>query len=238
MWRTARLLTVAALILSALGCARGEKAEDSEEAMGGGAEATHGGGQGAGSAGGGGHGGSEPSATTVVVPAGTTFTIALDEGLSSKTSRPGDAVRAHVVGGISSQGELVVPDGAAAMGTVAEVEGSGRVSGRAILAMNITSLETAGGKEGVQTTMVEGALRAEGTKKRDIATIVGGTAAGAVLGEILGDEAKLGAIIGAAAGTGVVLATKGKELTLDPGTQIDLKLVSPLTVAVPGRPGA
>jgi hypothetical protein len=177
--------------------------------------------------------------TQVVVPAGTTFTIALDQALSSRTSSPGDPVKAHVVGGIRSEGTQVVADGAAARGVVAEVEGSGRVSGRAFLAMNITSLETVEGNEDVQTAMVEGKVRAEGTKKRDVATIVGGTAAGAVLGEILGDEAKLGAIIGAAAGTGVVLATKGKELTLDPGTQIDLKLVNPITISVSRRgPGA
>jgi hypothetical protein len=80
-----------------------------------------------------------------------------------------------------------------------------------------------------QTAMVEGSLKAPGTKARDVATIVGGAAAGAVLGEILGD-AKLGAIIGAAAGTGVVLATKGKEIELAPGYQLDLMLVQPLTV--------
>jgi hypothetical protein len=179
----------------------------------------------------------QPSAgtTLVVVSPGTTFTIALDQALSSKTNSTGDPVVAHVVGEIRSRdGELLVANGAAAHGVIAEVEGSGRVEGRAVLAMNITSIETVGGLEEVQTTMVEGKLRAQGTKKRDAATIVAGTAAGAVLGEILGDDAKLGAIIGAAGGTGVVLATKGEELNLEPGTQIDLKLVNPMTVTVGG----
>jgi len=228
MFKVIRVLMLLVPLAVALGCGGGgdQSAEDKDAGAG---------------AGGGGHRESpEPAATTlVVVPAGTTFTIAIDQALSSKTNSPGDPVKAHVVGGIRSGDELVVSDGAAAHGVVAEVEGSGRVSGRAILAMNITSLETVGGRQDVQTAMVEGKLRAEGTKKRDVATIVGGTAAGAVLGEILGDDAKLGAIIGGAAGTGVVLATKGKELNLDPGTQIDLKLVNPMTITVSsGGPGA
>ncbi len=179
-------------------------------------------------------GGGEPReamAVTVTVPAGTQFTIALDQAVSSKTSRPGDPVRAHVVDAIRAEGETVVAAGASVQGAVAQVEGAGRITGRAVLAFNFTSLETAAGMRSVQTAMVEGSLKAPGTKARDAATIIGGAAAGAVLGEILGD-AKLGAIIGAAAGTGVVLATKGKEITLDPGDQLDLMLVQPLTVNV------
>ena len=53
------------------------------------------------------------------------------------------------------------------------VEGSGRVSGRAIIGLNFTSIETVNGTERIQTTMVDGTLRAPGTKKRDVVTIVG-----------------------------------------------------------------
>jgi hypothetical protein len=177
----------------------------------------------------------EPARTAqVVVPNGTTFTISLDQPLSSKTSSPGQPVRAHLVSPLRSEGVTVASDGATVQGVVAEVEGSGRVSGRAIIGLNFTSIETVNGTERIQTTMVDGTLRAPGTKKRDVVTIVGGTAAGAVVGKILGDT-KLGAIIGAAAGTGVVLATKGEELELEPGYQLDLQLVQPLTVTVPER---
>lgn len=175
-----------------------------------------------------------PRTAQITVPSGTTFTISLDQALSSKTSSPGAPVRAHLVSSIKSEGVTVAPDGAQIQGVVAEVEGSGRISGRAIIGLNFTNLETVSGMERIQTTMVDGTLRAPGTKKRDVVTIVGGTAAGAVIGKILGDT-KLGAIIGAAAGTGVVLATKGEELELEPGYQLDLRLVEPLTVSVPER---
>jgi hypothetical protein len=173
-----------------------------------------------------------PRTAQVAVPSGTTFTISLDQPLSSKTSTAGEPVRAHLVNELRSEGVTVAHNGARVEGVVAEVEGSGRVSGRAIIGLNFTVLETVSGKERIQTTMVDGTLRAPGTKKRDVVTIVGGTAAGAVIGQILGDP-KLGAIIGAAAGTGVVLATKGEELNLEPGYLLDLRLVEPLSVTVP-----
>ena len=181
-------------------------------------------------------------AARVVLPEGTTFAVALEQTLSSKTSSPGDPVRARVVGAIRREGKLVVADGAEAHGVVTEVEGAGRVKGRASLAFKIHSIETVGGPRGIQTAMVAGELRAPGTKKRDAVTIAGSTAAGAALGEIIGDKPGLGAVIGGAAGTGAViggaagtgavLATKGKELTLERGTQIDFKLMSPLEVRV------
>ncbi len=78
---------------------------------------------------------------------------------------------------------------------------------------------------------------APGTKKRDAATIGGGAVGGAIIGGILGggDGAAKGAAIGGAGGTGVVLATRGKEVRLAAGTPISVRLTAPLTVRVPNR---
>lgn len=173
--------------------------------------------------------------TVVAVPAGKTFTIAIDHALSSEHNASGDGVDGHVVGGIVSDNKVVVPDGAPAHGVITAVEESGRVKGRASMAMEITSIKTVDGWKNVTGTMVAGVLVAPGTKKRDAATIAGGTAAGAVLGEIIGDRPGLGAAIGGAAGTGVVLSTKGKEVELPAGTRIEFRLQAPLEVAVSAR---
>jgi len=53
---------------------------------------------------------------------------------------------------------------------------------------------------------------------------------GGILGG--GDGAAKGAAIGGAGGTGVVLATKGKEVRLGPGAAITTRLTAPLTVRV------
>jgi hypothetical protein len=171
----------------------------------------------------------------VEVPAGRTFTVALDHALSTKSNAPGDGVTGHVVNPIVSDGRTLVPAGAGARGVVTTLESSGRVEGRARMAMKITALETEDGWQDVTGTMVSGVLVAPGTKKRDAATIAGGAAAGAVLGEIIGDKPGLGAVIGGAAGTGVVLSTKGKQITLPTGTHVEFRLAGPLVVEVPAR---
>jgi len=174
-----------------------------------------------------------PKSMAVVVPAGTTFTVALDHALSTDDNTAGDPVSARVVGAIMQDGRVVVPDGARARGVVSALSGSGRMKGRASMALRITSLESVDGEKDVVGRMAAGTLVAPGTKKRDAATIGGGAAAGAVIGQIIGDRPGLGAIIGGAAGTGVVLGTKGKELTLPAGTRVKFKLEGPLEATVP-----
>jgi len=64
--------------------------------------------------------------------------------------------------------------------------------------------------------------------KKDAAVIAGSTVGGAVLGGILGggDGAKRGAVIGAAGGTGAVLVTRGKEVSIPSGTRWTVKTKS------------
>ncbi len=75
---------------------------------------------------------------------------------------------------------------------------------------------------------------AEATKGEDAAKIGIGAGAGAVIGAVVGGKggAAKGAVIGGAAGTGAVVATRGKEVRLDPGTDIPVRLAAPLSVRV------
>ncbi|MGH9346719.1 MAG: hypothetical protein ACRD26_05570 [Vicinamibacterales bacterium] len=59
----------------------------------------------------------------------------------------------------------------------------------------------------------------------------------AIVGGILGGGggAAKGAAIGGAAGTGVVLATRGKEVELPTGTDLAASLAAPLTIRVAVR---
>ena len=63
---------------------------------------------------------------------------------------------------------------------------------------------------------------------------VTGAGAGAAIGALLGggSGAAKGAAIGGAGGTGVVLATKGKEVRLGAGADVNTTLTAPLTVRV------
>jgi hypothetical protein len=89
-----------------------------------------------------------------------------------------------------------------------------------------------GGVTNIRTATVS--RTAAGTKKQDAAKIGGGAIGGAIIGGIIGggDGAAKGAAIGGAGGTGVVLATRGKEVVLAAGSPITVKLTQPLTLRV------
>ena len=168
----------------------------------------------------------------VTIPAGTTLPLALTSGIASDTSAVEDVVTAELTRAVTSDGREVLPAGARLIGSVTSVDDSGRVKGRAMIAFRFTSLRTGDEQYDVQTAPVS--HTAEATKGEDATKIGIGAGAGAVIGGILGggDGAAKGAIVGGGAGTGVVLATKGKEVRLGPGASATTELTAPLTVRV------
>jgi hypothetical protein len=87
------------------------------------------------------------------------------------------------------------------------------------------------GKKGDRNSDIDATVddegRIEGTKStgRDAATVGAGAVAGAILGGILGGGggAAAGAAVGGAAGGGVVAATKGHQIDLEPGCQLRIR---------------
>jgi hypothetical protein len=168
----------------------------------------------------------------VTIPSGTTLRLSLQSAVASDTSRVEQPVRATLRSPVSVNGQVVVPAGSEVGGVVTEAEESGRVKGRARVAMRFNSLHAAGESYDIRTSGY--AQEAAATKKQDAEKIAIGAGAGAALGAILGggSGAAKGAAIGGAGGTGVVLATKGKEVRLGPGAAITTRLTAPLTVRV------
>ena len=173
-----------------------------------------------------------PAYRDVTIPAGTTLPLALTSAIASDTSAVEDVVTAELTRAINSDGREVLPAGTRLTGSVTNVDDSGRVKGRAMIAFRFTSLRTGDEQYDVQTAPVS--HTAEATKGEDATKIGIGAGAGAVIGGILGggDGAAKGAIVGGGAGTGVVLATKGKEVRLGPGASATTELTAPLTVRV------
>jgi hypothetical protein len=172
------------------------------------------------------------SVKEVTIPSGTTLRLSLESAVASDTSRVEQPVRATLRSPVSINGQVVVPAGSEVGGVVTEAEESGRVKGRARLAMRFNSLRAGGERYDIRTSGY--AQEAEATKKKDAEKIAIGAGAGAALGAILGGGggAAKGAAIGGAGGTGVVLATKGKEVRLGAGAAITTRLTAPLTVRV------
>jgi hypothetical protein len=175
-----------------------------------------------------------PLVREVTIPAGTTLRLDLATGVASDTSRIEDAVRATLRQAVLVNGETVLAPGTELAGVVTEADDSGRVKGRARIAYRFNSLRHAGDRYDITTATI--AHQAEATKGEDAKKIAIGAGAGAALGAILGggSGAAKGAAIGGAGGTGVVLATKGKEVRLGPGANVTTRLTAPLTVRLGG----
>ena len=176
--------------------------------------------------------GKVPEYHEFTLPVGTTLPLELKSTIASDVSEVEDTVRATVRTPVTIDGQEVLPIGTELAGHVTEAERAGRVKGRARLAFQFTSLRYDGERKSLRTDPV--VQEAEATKGEDATKIGIGAGAGAVIGAVVGGKsgAAKGAAIGGAAGTGTVMATRGKEVRLEPGTDIAVRLAAPLSIRV------
>ncbi len=161
-------------------------------------------------------------------------TAAAEPGTPAATAAgtTGKSPLAKVRQPVSVDGNAVLPTGTEVVGTVTSVERAGKVKGRARLAYRFNSLNYAGERYDIRTNTLS--HQAAATKGEDATKIGIGAGAGAAIGALLGggSGAAKGAAIGGAGGTGVVLATRGKEVRLGPGADVTARLTAPLTLRV------
>jgi hypothetical protein len=116
---------------------------------------------------------------------------------------------------------------------------SGKVKGRAHLALRFDSVTLAGSGPNAPRYSIDAApigRTAPATKAKDAMKIGGPAAGGAIIGALAGGKkgALIGTAIGGGAGTAVVLSTRGKEVRLPKGSALTLQLAEPLTVKMRG----
>lgn len=166
----------------------------------------------------------EPRPTRIVLPRDTELTLLLEEELASDTSREGDAVTARVERAVSDDGRIVLPGGTLLQGKVTDAQPSGRVKGRARVAVTFDRIVVRGVTHELDATPIM--AEAAGESGRDAKVVGGAAAAGAILGAITGGKkgAVRGTVLGGAAGAGAVLLTKGKEVQLPAGSRWTVRL--------------
>src|SRR5580658_6425177 len=80
------------------------------------------------------------------IPAGTHVLLKMVNSVSTRTAKAGDQVYLQTASPIAAGGEILVPVGTYVQGTVAESKRSGRVKGRAEIALHLETLTFSSGK--------------------------------------------------------------------------------------------
>ena len=177
----------------------------------------------------------KPQFREVTIPSGTALHVKLTSAVASDTSKTEDAVRGELSQPIVVDDATVVPAGTAILGAVLAAVRSGRVEGRASIAIGFDRLSVGNQTHPIRTARIT--EEAQSTRREDVKKVGIGAGAGAVVGAIAGGKkgAAVGSAIGAGAGTGVVVATRGDEVRLPAGTAVTTTLQAPLTIQVPLR---
>lgn len=194
-----------------------------------------------------------PQKAAYTVPAGTKVLLQLRSAINTKSAKPGDGVYLASTFPVVVGNRVMIPAGVYVQGVVDRVERAGRVKGRAQLDMHFTSIIFPNGTvveipgmvnslPGAKNQSVddngEGTIEQAGNKGRNagevakVAVPVGGTVG--AIGGLAGGHPLAGGIAGIGAGLAVTglatLFTRGADVNIESGTQVEMVLQRPLNL--------
>ncbi len=170
-----------------------------------------------------------PAQPVRAIEAGTVLTFEVRENVSTSSHTSGDAFSLVLVNAVTGPGGAVLAAGTSARGLVTDAHSSTGPDDEALLAVRIASIEAGGSQKPiageVHSAEIDASTRDSGA--RSAATIATGTAAGAILGQVLGGDTRstvTGAAAGTAVGVVVALTTRGGDANLPQGSRIAVRL--------------
>ena len=174
-----------------------------------------------------------PPPPPIVIPAGTTIHVTLDQTVNSATANNGDPFAASLAVPVTSGSLVVLPVGTKVGGTVVTAQSAGKFKGNALLQLVIDSVRINGTRYPMQTNEIEDVGKSRG--KRTAVGAGGGAAFGAILGAVAGGGkgAAIGALAGGGAGTAGAAFTGKKDIVLPAETRLHFRLAQPLSVPAP-----
>jgi len=170
----------------------------------------------------------------------------MENSLSTTTARQGDFVYLQTAVPIAVSGQIAVPAGSYVQGVVTEARRSGRVKGRAQLAIRLETLTLASGKvykfaphlsaveageNGQKVVGDESKVEQAGNLEQDAGRIAILAGSGGAIGGLTDRSWKgagIGAGVGSAVGLATVLLTRGKEVELRQGSTLDVVFDRPV----------
>src|SRR5271156_4601415 len=171
-----------------------------------------------------------PPPPPIVIPAGTTITVALDQTVNSQTANNGDPFAASLAVPVTGATVVVLPVGTKVGGTIVTAQSAGKFKGNALLQLVIDSVRINGTRYPMQTNEFEDAGKGRG--KRTAVGAGGGAAFGAIVGALAGGGkgAAIGALAGGGAGTAGTALTGNRDLTIPAETRVHFRLRRSLTI--------
>lgn len=192
-----------------------------------------------------------PQMKTYTVPAGTKVLLQLRSAINTKSARPGDGVYLASTFPVVVGNRVMIPAGVYVQGVIDRVARAGRIKGRAQLDMHFTSIIFPNGSvaeiPGVVNSLPgarkqsvkddgEGTIEQASNKGRNAGKVAEvSIPTGATVGSIGGlesDHPIAGGIAGVGAGLAaaglVSLFTRGADVDIETGTQIEMVLQRPL----------
>jgi len=196
-------------------------------------------------------GASAPVKKIYLVPAGTKVLLQLRSSVNTKSAKAGDGVYLASTFPVVVGNHVLIPAGVYVQGVVDRVERAGHVKGHAQLDMHFTSMIFPNGTVAEIPGLVnslpgaskqkvkgngEGTIEEEGDKARNMGkiaaiTIPAGTTGGAIGGGISGHPVAgtLGGMAGGLAAAGIVaLFTRGADVDIEAGSQVEMVFQRPL----------
>jgi predicted extracellular nuclease len=177
---------------------------------------------------------SAPAAPVRAIPSGTLLTFEVRETVSTTSHQAGSTFALVLVDAVSGTAGALLPAGSSARGLVTVAHSSTGPEDESILGLRVTSVEAGGSQRTIagtaESTHIESSSRDSGT--RTAGTILTGAAAGAIIGQILGQDTRstvTGAAVGTAVGVVVALTTRGGHAELPVGSRITVRLSQDLT---------
>ncbi len=182
------------------------------------------------------------------IPQGAHVMLRMENSISTRTAKDGDYVYLRTGTPISVAGTIVLPVGSYVQGVVSNAKRSGRVKGRAELAIRLetitlpsgsvykfspklASVDAGAGEQRVSGN--ENVVKEGSTRGRDAARIAILAGTGASVGAVVDrsvSAAGIGGGAGAAVGLATVLLTRGREVELRQGTALDVVFDRPVSL--------
>jgi len=176
-----------------------------------------------------------PPPRNVVIPASSTMTVRLIDGVDSSVNQSGEIFHASLDAPIVVDNEVVVPKGADIYVRLASASSAGHLKGKSELHLELIKIEFRGQSYPLvsSTYSLSGSSRGKNTAEK----VGGGAVLGTIIGALAGGGkgAAIGAGVGAAGGGIYQGATRGKQVKIPSETKLDFQLEQPVTVTVTSR---